>query len=91
MRANLLSKLSCVMIAAMMTSAVNAASDGEKKHVVKTYDKGVLSLQGAYYGKVNSGESWESVSRTGPYADVAVCFEDPKLRLVFWRGSSYLP
>ncbi len=43
----------------------------------------------AYYTKVDSAEEFESVSRTGPYADIVVGLEDGKF--VFWRGSSYLP
>ncbi|MBW2675181.1 MAG: hypothetical protein JRD89_17525, partial [Deltaproteobacteria bacterium] len=47
---------------------------------------------GAYYTKVNFGEAFEKFSRTGPHADVVVrnIGEDAG-RLVFWRGSSYLP
>ena len=43
----------------------------------------------AYYTKVNSGEGFEEFSRTGPYADIVV--ELDLGRLVFWRGSSFLP
>jgi hypothetical protein len=47
---------------------------------------------GAYYTKVNSGEDFEKYSRTGPYADIVVCgIGKNRGRLVFWRGSSYLP
>jgi len=46
---------------------------------------------GAYYCKLDSGQEWESAFRAGPYADVAVCFENPAMRFVFWRASSYLP
>lgn len=43
----------------------------------------------AYYTKVDSGESFEQVSRTGSYADITIDLEDGQF--VFWRGSSYLP
>jgi hypothetical protein len=47
---------------------------------------------GAYYTRVDSGEPFEKFSRTGPHADVVVRGIGPeKGRLVFWRGSSYLP
>ena len=47
---------------------------------------------GAYYTKVDSGEAFEEFSRTGPEADIVVRDIGPeKGRLVFWRGSSYLP
>jgi len=45
---------------------------------------------GAYYTEINSGESFEQYSRTGPYADVIVKI-DADRSLVFWRASSYLP
>lgn len=43
----------------------------------------------AYYTKIDSGQSFERYSRTGPYADIIVKLDQG--RLVFWRGSSYLP
>ena len=47
---------------------------------------------GAYYTKVDSGEAFEKYSRTGPQADVVVRnIGKARGRLVFWRGSSYLP
>jgi hypothetical protein len=44
----------------------------------------------AYYTRINSGESWETHSRTGKYADVVVRLGADG-EMVFWRGSSYLP
>jgi len=44
----------------------------------------------AYYSKIHSGLEFEKYSRTGPYADIVVQLR-PGERLVFWRGSSYLP
>ncbi len=47
---------------------------------------------GAYYTKVDSGEAFEKFSRTGPHADIVVRNVGAAGgRLVFWRGSSYLP
>ena len=46
---------------------------------------------GAYYTKIDSGEEFEKISRTGPYADIVVKLGDKGERVVFWRGSSYLP
>jgi hypothetical protein len=43
----------------------------------------------AYYTKINSGEDFESYSRTGEYADIVI--EVMGGKFVFWRGSSYLP
>ena len=45
----------------------------------------------AYYTKVDSGEPFEQYSRTGEYADIVVVFDGMAGKLVFWRGSSYLP
>lgn len=43
----------------------------------------------AYYTKINHGESWEKYSRTSEFPDVVVHLGEG--RLVFWRGTSYLP
>jgi len=43
----------------------------------------------AYYTKVDSGEDFEKYSKTGLYADIVV--EVGSGKVVFWRGSSYLP
>jgi len=45
----------------------------------------------AYYTKVDSGKEFERYSRTGKYADIVVSLSKPAGKLVFWRGSSYLP
>ena len=46
---------------------------------------------GAYYSRVDSGETFEKYSRTGDDADIIVQLGAPEGRLVFWRGSSYRP
>ena len=47
---------------------------------------------GAYYTKINSLEDFEHYSRTGPHSDIVVReIGRDNGRLVFWRGSSYLP
>jgi len=43
----------------------------------------------AYYTKIYKGQSWEKESRTTEHADIIVELETGKL--VFWRGTSYLP
>jgi len=45
----------------------------------------------AYYTRVDSGAPFERFSRTGDYSDIIVKLDAPEGRLVFWRGSSYLP
>ena len=42
-----------------------------------------------YYTKINKGEAWEKYSRTTEHADIIVELNEGKL--VFWRGTSYLP
>ena len=44
----------------------------------------------AYYTKLNTTDSWQQHSRTGKYADVVVNLGTYR-RIIFWRGSSYLP
>jgi len=46
---------------------------------------------GAYYTKINSGENFEQISRTGEYTDIIVDLGTDNGNLIFWRGSSYLP
>lgn len=46
---------------------------------------------GAYYTKIHSDHPFEKFSRTDVYADIVVEVSDVGGRLVFWRGSSYLP
>ena len=46
---------------------------------------------GAYYTALNTGQPWESHSRTGKYADLVARVPQAGGELVFWRGNSYLP
>lgn len=46
---------------------------------------------GAYYTKMQEGQSWEPFSRTGNQTDIVVNLSDAKGKIVFWRGNSYLP
>lgn len=48
-------------------------------------------LKGAHYCHISGDERWETDSRTGPYADLMVDFQEKRRKFVFWRGSSYLP
>jgi hypothetical protein len=45
----------------------------------------------AYYTRINSGEEFEKYARVGDYADIVVDLGTKNGKLVFWRGSSYLP
>ncbi len=46
---------------------------------------------GAYYTRLRYTNPWEHPWRVGDSADVLVRFEDGGHRLVFWRGTSYIP
>ena len=46
---------------------------------------------GAYYTRLRYTEEWERPWRVGDQPDVVVRFENHPTRLVFWRGTSYVP
>ena len=46
---------------------------------------------GAYYTRLRYAEEWENPWRVGEAADVVVRFDESGERLVFWRGTSYIP
>ena len=46
---------------------------------------------GAYYTRLRYSEEWENPWRVGEAADVVVRFDETPNRLVFWRGTSYIP
>jgi hypothetical protein len=46
---------------------------------------------GAYYTRLRYAEEWEDPWRVGEAADVVVRFDETANRLVFWRGTSYIP
>lgn len=46
---------------------------------------------GAYYTRLRYAEEWENPWRVGEAADVVVRFDETPNRLVFWRGTSYIP
>ncbi len=46
---------------------------------------------GAYYARLRYAEEWENPWRVGEAADVVVRFDETANRLVFWRGTSYIP
>jgi hypothetical protein len=46
---------------------------------------------GAYYTRLNYDPQWDKDWRVGKYADVVVRFDNGGERLVFWRGTSYIP
>ncbi len=46
---------------------------------------------GAFYTRLRYAEEWENPWRVGEAADVVVRFDETPNRLVFWRGTSYIP
>ena len=45
----------------------------------------------AYYTRIQTGADWELFDRTDEFADIAVVFGAARGKLIFWRGTSYLP
>jgi hypothetical protein len=74
-----------------LTEARNATLRGRTEHTVNICTKSYAQLGGAYYFRYDSGERWEKYAKVGKYADAMVKIGDGDDRLVFWRGSSYLP
>jgi hypothetical protein len=46
---------------------------------------------GAYYTRLRYTDEWERSWRVGLSPDVVVRFDDNPTRLIFWRGTSYVP
>ena len=74
-----------------LTEAENAILAGESGHTIIICIRSYAQLGGAYYFRYPSGERWEKFAKVGPYTDVMVRMGKGDDRLVFWRGSSYLP
>ncbi|HUT30454.1 MAG TPA: Calx-beta domain-containing protein [Sedimentisphaerales bacterium] len=73
-------------------SDISNGKPGENvHHTVIVCQRAYDSLDGAYYFRYGSGERWEKYARVGGYADAMVRMGPGDDRLVFWRGSSYLP
>jgi hypothetical protein len=73
-------------------SEVDNAKLGQNiNHKVVICEREYNSLDGAYYFRYASGERWEKYAKVGQYADAMVRIGPGDDRLIFWRGSSYLP
>jgi len=46
---------------------------------------------GAFYTRLNYTKQWDRLWRTGDHPDVLVRFAASKRRLVFWRGTGFVP
>lgn len=46
---------------------------------------------GANYTRLNYTKQWDRLWRVGDYPDVLVRFSDNNCKLVFWRGTSFVP
>jgi Concanavalin A-like lectin/glucanases superfamily len=46
---------------------------------------------GAYYTHLKYYDAWDRRWRVGDHPDVVVRFDDEDYRLVFWRGTNYIP
>ena len=74
-----------------ISEVTNAKLGDNLKHKVVICKRGYNSLDGAYYFRYASGERWEKYAKVGKYADAMVKIGPGDDRLIFWRGSSYLP
>jgi hypothetical protein len=74
-----------------LVQARNAVLRGRNDHTVSICKKSYSQLGGAFYFRYPSGERWEKYAKVGQYADAMVRIGPGDDRLVFWRGSSYLP
>jgi hypothetical protein len=74
-----------------LLDAENATLLGRNQHSVIICTRSYSRLGGAHYFRYTSGERWETYAKVGKYADAMVRLEPGDDRLVFWRGSSYLP
>ena len=68
-----------------------AVTSGSAQTLTGSPQGGTSSEFFAYYTRVESGEAFEQYCRTGENADIVVQVGQPAGRLVFGRGSSYLP
>jgi len=46
---------------------------------------------GAYYTRLKYCQEWDRIWRVGDHADVLVRFDESPVRMVFWRGTGYVP
>lgn len=46
---------------------------------------------GAYYTQLKFNDAWDASRRDGPASDVVVLFDLHPWKLMFWRGTSYIP
>jgi len=74
-----------------LAKATNAKLKGLSKHTFYICQRTYRSLGGAYYFRYHSGQRWEKYAKVGKHADAMVRLGDSDDRIVFWRGSSYLP
>jgi hypothetical protein len=74
-----------------LSNAVNAKLSGRTTHSVNICERSYARLGGAYYYRYDSGQPWEKFAKVGRHPDVMVRIGGGDDKLVFWRGSSYLP
>ena len=74
-----------------LTNTVNAKLGENISHTVHICERQYSNLGGAFYFRYAGGRRWEKYAKVGKYPDAMVRIGDGDDRLVFWRGSSYLP
>ena len=74
-----------------LVQAQNARLDGRNKHLTGIVTPSYHQLGDAVYFRYNSNERWERYAKVGDHADALVEIGKEDDRIIFWRGSSYLP
>ncbi len=83
--------------AAQVSTSFNNANPGQQivlspdlqKRRLPTLDTG--GKFGAVYTHLNYYQTWDNLWSVGRYSDVVVGFDQSPMKLVFWRGESYIP
>ena len=68
--------------------AIVAAPDLQKRHLPTFASHGKFQ---AVYTHLPYYETWDNLWSAGRYADLVVEFDQTPMKLVFWRGASYIP
>ncbi|MFO7935670.1 MAG: LamG domain-containing protein [Bacteroidales bacterium] len=83
MRNKIIRRLSWLSAALLFLNGCQPGANESKELILGTF--------GAFYTKIDTGGEFERYSRTGEYADIVVDLGTGNTKLVFGRGSSYLP
>ena len=69
-------------------STIVAAPDMQKRHLPTFVGDGKFK---AFYTHLPYYETWDNLWSVGKYSDLVVQFDQSPMKLVFWRGTAYIP